>query len=127
MSGAEGWVQSVKNNPAGTLVKKDELLASLYSREFRNAEQAYLGSLASLDRLKGNRDQEDPSRSSDASLRINEEQLRSLGMGEPQIKELAKKRSEEHTSELQSQSNIVCRLLLENNTRNALIPQAAGG
>src|SRR6267378_144794 len=92
MAGAEGWVQSVKNNPAGTLVKKDELLAALYSREFRNAEQAYLGSLASLDRLKGSRDQEDPARSSDASLRINEEQLRSLGMGEPQIKELAKTR-----------------------------------
>lgn len=92
MAGAEGWVQSVKNNPAGTFVKKDELLAFLYSREFRNAEQAYLGSLASLDRLKGSHDQEDPSRSSDASLRINEEQLRSLGMGEPQIKELAKTR-----------------------------------
>src|SRR2546430_5186634 len=28
-----------------------------------------------------------------------------------------KRRSEEHTSELQSQSNLVCRLLLENNTR----------
>src|SRR5256885_14152301 len=50
MAGAEGWVQSVKNNPAGTLVKKDEPLASLYSVEFRNAEQAYLGSLASLER-----------------------------------------------------------------------------
>src|SRR2546430_13672107 len=30
---------------------------------------------------------------------------------------LPEKRSEEHTSELQSQSNIVCRLLLENKTR----------
>src|SRR2546430_9429391 len=29
------------------------------------------------------------------------------------IDELAKPRSEEHTSELQSQSNLVCRLLLE--------------
>jgi len=92
MAGAEGWVQSVKNNPAGAFVKKDELLAFLYSREFRNAEQAYLGSLASLERLKRTHDQEDPARSSDASLRINEEQLRSLGMGEPQIKELAKTR-----------------------------------
>ena len=51
-----------------------------------------MGSLASLERLKGIHDQEDPARSSDASLRINEEQLRSLGMGEPQIKELAKTR-----------------------------------
>src|SRR2546427_4125859 len=36
-------------------------------------------------------------------------------------------RSEEHTSELQSQSNLVCRLLLEkkkkNNTRNPLVPR----
>jgi membrane fusion protein, copper/silver efflux system len=92
MAGTEGWVESVENNPPGTLVKKDESLASLYSREFRNAEQAYLGSLASLDRLKGNREQEETNRSSDASLRINEEQLRALGMGEPQIKELGKKR-----------------------------------
>src|SRR2546430_13610912 len=29
-------------------------------------------------------------------------------------------RSEEHTSELQSQSNLVCRLLLEKNTRQRL-------
>src|SRR2546430_12578403 len=29
------------------------------------------------------------------------------------VKQLRKKRSEEHTSELQSQSNLVCRLLLE--------------
>src|SRR2546430_8544556 len=35
-------------------------------------------------------------------------------------------RSEEHTSELQSQSNLVCRLLLEKNTNNAtLTPVAA--
>src|SRR5256886_9016911 len=30
-------------------------------------------------------------------------------------------RSEEHTSELQSQSNLVCRLLLEKKTKNQLI------
>jgi membrane fusion protein, copper/silver efflux system len=90
MGGAEGWVQSVENNPPGTLVKRDELLASVYSNEFRNAEQAYLGSLASLDRVKSTREPDDSR--SNASLRINEEQLRSLGMGEPQIKELAKLR-----------------------------------
>ena len=92
MAGTEGWVQSVQNNPPGTAVKKNEVLAALYSREFRNAEQAYLGSLASLDRVKGSHDLDDSNRTSDASLRINEEQLRALGMGEPQIKELAKTR-----------------------------------
>jgi len=92
MTGTEGWVQSVENNPAGTLVKQNQLLATLYSKEFRNAEQAYISSATSLDRLKGGRDPSDPSRMGDANLRINEEQLRALGMGEPQIKELGKTR-----------------------------------
>src|SRR5688572_32549561 len=34
---------------------------------------------------------------------------------------VAKYRSEEHTSELQSQSNLVCRLLLEKKKRNNII------
>src|SRR5688572_31196992 len=34
-------------------------------------------------------------------------------------------RSEEHTSELQSQSNLVCRLLLEKKKKQALAPIAA--
>ena len=92
MAGAEGWVESVGDNTEGTIVKRDDVLASLYSREFRNAEQAYLGSVASMDRLRGNHDQDDPNRMSDANLRLNEEQLRALGMGEAQIKDLARTR-----------------------------------
>src|SRR3979411_1723225 len=48
----DGRVQSLGDNPAGTLVKKDEVLATFYSKEFRNAEQAYLGSLTSVERLR---------------------------------------------------------------------------
>ena len=92
MAATEGWVQSLQNNAAGTIVKKNELLATFYSREFRNAEQAYLGSLASVERMKPLHTEEDPTRVSDANLRINEEQLRALGMGDPQIKDLAKTR-----------------------------------
>lgn len=88
----EGWVQSLQNNPAGTMVKKDELLATFYSSEFRNAQQAYLGSLASIERIRNVRDHDDPNKSNDANLKLNEEQLRALGMGEPQIKELVKTR-----------------------------------
>src|SRR2546430_10654375 len=36
-----------------------------------------------------------------------------FGGVEPEVQKVADERSEEHTSELQSQSNIVCRLLLE--------------
>src|ERR1700747_1885748 len=55
MAGTDGWIQSLQDNPAGTVVKKDQLLATFYSREFRNAEQAYIGSLASIDRVKATR------------------------------------------------------------------------
>ena len=91
MAGTDGWIRDLQDNPAGTVVKKDQLLASFYSREFRNAEQAYLGSLASIERVKGTRDGDDQ-RLSDSSVRVNEEQLRTLGMGDPQIRELAKTR-----------------------------------
>ena len=113
MAGTEGWVRAVGNNPVGTQVTKDEALATLYSREIRNAQQAYLGSLASLERLRGMREpaqhelaQEETAAAggaapsaNDASLRINEEALRALGMGDAQIRELRKTR--QITSELQ--------------------------
>ena len=92
MAGTDGWIVSLEDSPVGSLVKKNESLAKFYSREFRNAQQAYLGSLASIDRLKSTRDSDENSRVSDSSIRINEEQLRTLGMGEPQIKELARTR-----------------------------------
>jgi multidrug efflux pump subunit AcrA (membrane-fusion protein)/YHS domain-containing protein len=92
MAGTDGWIQSLQDSPAGTVVKKDEVLATFYSREFRNAEQAFLGSLASQDRVRGVRDSDDPNRVGDSSIRINEEQLKTLGMSEPQVRELRKTR-----------------------------------
>ena len=102
-AGTEGWVQSLENNPAGAIVKKNELLATFYSRELRNAQQAYLGSLTTLERLRGvNHEMDDSNHASDASLRINEEQLRSLGMGDSQIKALARTREVTHDITLTS-------------------------
>jgi len=92
MAATEGWVQSLGNSPAGTLVKKNEQLATFYSEEFRNAQQAYLGSVASFDHVRRIYDKDDASRMSDSNTRINEERLRALGMGEAQIQELAKTR-----------------------------------
>src|SRR2546430_11618987 len=48
-----------------------------------------------------------------AFLLFDGELLRAEGPGRPRVGERATFRSEEHTSELQSQSNLVCRLLLE--------------
>src|SRR2546430_8995867 len=41
-----------------------------------------------------------------------------IGSGKPHAVHLVETRSEEHTSELQSQSNLVCRLLLEKKKKN---------
>src|SRR2546430_3529854 len=52
--------------------------------------------------------------------------LGSLSQAEPSAKELIR-RSEEHMSELQSQSNIVCRLLLEKKKECVTRPRRVGG
>src|SRR2546427_1747540 len=44
-----------------------------------------------------------------------------VGKGIGQGRDAAQPRSEEHTSELQSQSNLVCRLLLEKKKKNTHI------
>src|SRR2546430_12699083 len=52
----------------------------------------------------------------------------SLGNAPPHVEASVRKfnrRSEEHTSELQSQSNLVCRLLLEKKTNHPLTPKHA--
>ena len=87
VAGFDGWVESLGNNPPGTLVKKNQVLATLYSPEIRAAEANYVGFMAGVERLKQGSTQTDP-RTLEESARVNEEQLRLLGMGEEQIKQI---------------------------------------
>src|SRR2546430_4192596 len=50
---------------------------------------------------------------------------RTVDLWPPKIARWSAVRSEEHTSELQSQSNLVCRLLLEKKKTNLRIPSAS--
>src|SRR5256885_3636431 len=52
--------------------------------------------------------------------------LRELGCGMMQGYLVAPPRSEEHTSELQSPCNLVCRLLLEKKKKHAVTPEIPG-
>jgi len=88
MAGAEGWVRSLQNNPPGTFVKKNQPLASLYSPDFQTAETSYLGFLANGERLKLNTDANEHKKIED-ELRVYGDQLRLMGMGEDQLKELS--------------------------------------
>ena len=47
----DGWVRETFRNATGSLVKKDEVLATFYSPEFLSAQQAYIYTLGSLDRF----------------------------------------------------------------------------
>src|SRR2546427_2314956 len=54
-----------------------------------------------------------------ANLRVRMHELDHSGNGQrPDLRIAIENRSEEHTSELQSQSNLVCRLLLEKKKKN---------
>ena len=91
IAGIDGWARSLEDNPPGTLVKKNQPLASLYSLELQSAEASYLGFLANTERLKLNIDATGKQKLED-EFRIYEDQLRLLGMGEEQLKELSSTR-----------------------------------
>lgn len=90
-AGFDGWVDSLNNNPPGAMVHRDEILASLYGPEVRNAENNYLSFVSGVQRLKQNMSESDVKNIEDSG-HINEEQLRLLGMGDTQIRELGNSR-----------------------------------
>ena len=48
----DGWILKVFNNSTGSLVMKNQSLASFYSRDFVTTQQAYFYALNTLDRIK---------------------------------------------------------------------------
>src|SRR5256886_11029683 len=92
-----------------------------YTTLFRSSRlRDHGGGRGSGDRRLGDPCRERPQR--EPSSHAEEQQHRSDDQGPHRPTRVRVKRSEEHTSELQSQSNIVCRLLLEKKNRY-LLPQ----
>ena len=89
-AGANGWVTSLGKNPVGTVVKKDEVLATFFSNDYLRPQQAYLFALANLEgmqtRVSGPREQVEQAQS---AVHATEDALRLLGMSDPQLRELA--------------------------------------
>jgi len=86
VSGVEARVREVRSPTAGTLVKKNELLASLYAPELLSSTQGYLIALNSSERLTT----QDVNQIATARTNLEraEEGLRNLGVSEGQIEEL---------------------------------------
>ncbi len=90
VAGTDGWIRETYNNDVGTLVKKDQKLATFYSPQFRAAQIAYLSLYGSPDdRYKENvRQAPTPSQQLSYSLQTYVDALEGLGMSQQQIKEL---------------------------------------
>lgn len=90
VSGVDARVREVRSPTAGTLVRKNELLASLYAPELLTNAQGYLIALTAFERVAT----QDPSQTEVArrNLQRSEETLRNLGVSEGQIEELRTKR-----------------------------------
>ncbi|GFO57865.1 hypothetical protein GMST_01900 [Geomonas silvestris] len=92
----DGWITGVGGNTTGSIVKKDEVLATFYSSEFLSAGQALIYALTSMDRSMGTsaatQAQKDQMQQFNVSLKQYRDALRNLGMGDVQIQRMIKTR-----------------------------------
>jgi Cu(I)/Ag(I) efflux system membrane fusion protein len=95
----DGWVRNAGPIVVGGIVQKDDLLATFYNREFLTAQQTYLWALDTMDRSKNNENQ---LKLSQGQLKAAEDQLEYLGMGEAQIREIARTRKVANDIEFRS-------------------------
>jgi Cu(I)/Ag(I) efflux system membrane fusion protein len=95
VAGADGWIRETYNNDTGTLVKKDERLASFYNPLFRTTQYNYLSVLAAPPDERydaGRRQALAPSQLATVNIKTYVDALESLGMSKQQMKELASTR-----------------------------------
>jgi membrane fusion protein, copper/silver efflux system len=89
----DGWITKTFDQSIGSLVKKGQTLAAFYSPEFLSAQQTYIFSLGSLDRVKGNpREPQAQLTLTETNIKQYKDTLKNIGMGDLQIEELARTR-----------------------------------
>ena len=95
----DGWINKSFGYPVGSQVRKGDVLATFYSQQFLDAQQAFIYALDAAEKLKTGQRLE-LSRSDiphqaaldQRTLQRQIDQLRSLGMDDSQIEELGKTR-----------------------------------
>ncbi len=89
----EGWILKTFDHGTGSLTMKDEPVATFYSRDYLTAQQSYLYTLSSLDRIQsGHQVITNQVALTSVQLRAAAENLENLGMSKKQIKEMARTR-----------------------------------
>ncbi len=92
-SAIDGWVKEISAITTGTLVKKDELLATIFAPESASAIKAYLYGLRSLDRFQANaKETKEQIEVTDSTIDNYRNALRNLGMTEYQLDEIQRTR-----------------------------------
>jgi len=96
----DGWIREIADNSTGSLVRKDQILATFYSSEFLGAQQAYLYALGSMDRTMAS-SKEPPQQMALTAVNIRQarDQLNTIGMTDLQIEEITKSR--QHAERIQ--------------------------
>jgi len=93
IAAADGWIRQLGRNPAGALVKQNEVLASYYVRDLVITQQNYLYAVQTNAQAGQPQGNVVPQRNSSVlNVRMAADALRSLGMTDPQIEELQRTR-----------------------------------
>jgi Cu(I)/Ag(I) efflux system membrane fusion protein len=116
---ADGVIRSVSAYAAGNLVKKDELLATYFvaARELYSAMQSYFIAQSALEQGVAQYGDTDAIKSLKAEVRLTQELLKTYGLTEPQMAEMARKR--EVTRDIEFRSPVDGLVL----SRNAAVGQ----
>ena len=100
-----GWVMGISPVTPGSMVKKDQVLATFYAPELLAAQQAFLYGNYTLERLKSDgQGQALPSQvaANEVSVKQYRDALRNLGMSDLQIDEIARTKERAQQIEMRS-------------------------
>lgn len=92
ISTTDGWVRDISPYPAGSIVSKDQLLATYFARELLTPESGYIFALNTRDRRNAAEVDDGQNNLTNNQVRSAEDSLINLGMSQIQINELAKSR-----------------------------------
>lgn len=105
-----GWIRKTYSNSVGSIVRRDEALATFYAREFLAAQQSYFYALDALDRRAGTA--EPQLIATRAQVQGAADSLQALGMSDLQVAELA--RTRQATKEIDIRSPVAGFILARN-------------
>ncbi len=104
IAAGDGWIRELRRNPAGTLVKKDQVLASFYTPNLLVAQQTLLFAPTSGPQVRG--------AGTAFNTQVAVDTLRSMGMNDIQIEEV--QRTHQSASEVNIYSPVTGVVLARN-------------